>query len=203
MQQRFINFMSISLLVVMVAQAAQTSMVATKFNTEADIPTSITRTCMRNGFAVGFAQQVATLGIGVACSGSRESADNAALGVFIQWPACVIASLMAYAITSDNIRILTKIDKASSDLVHDKIMGHSNIDSRYRFLDMQYKQLRFGTAVFERVCESATIYTTYNTMLEEYVKRREFLKGYVGASLLGPLPPIAALYILIISGMVS
>lgn len=198
MLQRFINFISISLVMVATVQAAaQSSMITTKFNTEADIPTSITRTCMYAGFAAGFVQQVATFGIGVAYSaGSEESLKKAVCTLFLQWPVCTILSVMAHDVLSNKIRYLKKVEGISSEWVYDRIMGHGDSASRHKFL-RQYNQLRSGKEVSEQVCEAATIYEAYNELLEGFVKKRAFVGGYIIASALGPIPSFAAAYMLI------
>lgn len=188
----------------MVATAAQAALVDTRFITEADIPVSATRRCMLKGFTTALVQQFVTFEAAVVSSGSGSSADRAAIGLLLQWPVCLVGLGIAHSVANDNISTLsgTSTVAISSDWVHDKIMNNNNIVSRYKFSN-QYKQLRLGAACTEQVCEPKKIYSAYNTMLEEYVKKRAFIKGYFVASSFGPLPPIAAMYLLINLGLIQ
>jgi hypothetical protein len=197
MKQHLFIFMSVAA----VAQAAQSSLVTTHFIQEADIATSVTRKSMKIGFAAGCVHQFAIFGAATAYAlVSRGDSKGAAFGLIAQWPMCALFSIMAHDVYSNKIRYLTQLEDMASEWLHDEIMGNGDIVSQHKFLQ-QYKQLRSGSAVSEQACESKKIYAAYNRMLECFVTRRAFVKGYIAASVLGPLPSIGIAYTLIKLGL--
>lgn len=166
----------------LVPQAAATE---TRFYTTADFSSAAHRKYMGKGFWIGFAQQAATC----LAAGTWLDADPAAQALIVQWPLFFFGSLGAYALAHDNVCQLQNY-KTASFLLHQELQKQKSAFINFATFATQYEQMRTDEEVTCQACTPQEMYATHNTFLLKQCKKVAFIRGYIIASLLGPLAPL-------------
>jgi hypothetical protein len=160
MQQRFINFMSISLLVITAAQAAASSDKALvelpKFKQEADFPKADYRLA---GLMIGGAQQAAMTVLLPRYVLLTEAMD----GIFVHWLGSLWGSFCAHAKCAQNIQHLTAHKTACARMIFNKLALNPNphvAATRDDLLQHFIKEYKAGKN------HTANVRNAYNDLLE-------------------------------------
>lgn len=191
MQQRFITFMSISLLMITIVQAASSSKALIKlpeFKTEADIPNKIQLQYKLAGFLVGSTQQAATF---IAIPRLWDHANASLLGIVGEWIISLGFSMVMHEALMTDARHLAAHKTECARMIFNEI-APLGINSHPQ--EVTTRDLRLQNFINEYETgrnHTADVRNAYNALLESNVQWRSFWDGYACASILGPVPSIA------------
>lgn len=201
MNYRFSMLMSITLLMTATAaQAAQASKALVeipKFKTVADIPQAKHALA---GFFAGSTQQVALFGL---IGQHTKTPSQCAFGLLGQWGLSAIGSLCLQINSAENVRHLAAHDTECAHMIFNTVaplnINSSSEDAR----DREQRSRNFAQRYKAGGAYTADVYNAYNKLLTENVQWQSFCRGYLIASVLGPLPSFAVLAALIRLGIIQ
>lgn len=197
MYNRFSLVVSISLLMATGAIHAADSkslVEVPKFKTVADI---LRAKYALAGFVAGSTQQAATLGL----LAKTMAPDQCIVALFGQWGLSVMGLLCTQRGYAENVRHLSAHDTVCARMVFNTLypdLHSGDVQQREQSIRDFSKQYTTVAKV-----HTSNVYSAYNKMLTENVRWRSFCEGYLLASVLGPVPSLAAITTLMKLGIIQ